>query len=291
MEKNNLTFKEYQLEILDLYEKIYTIFDDLKMKWWLHSGSLLGIIRHDRKMVPWDDDIDMMIIFNEWKIFRNELIQRFNQLDLLVFEFGYNNHGPLNSFPFLKICKKKIYKVYSYSGNTIDDRSVFVDIFFSVPSIIYTDKQWKRYSKIVNLKWAVEKGFNRWQFNETNKLKLFFINLSTYPLKFILPKKYINKKINSPYESNLISNVYRRADKWSYRSININIKDDLIETTLSNKKANINKNFKAELKESYGSNWNSEIVYSGHYEGKIKKLKREIFIMEIISKYNSQEIK
>ena len=62
-----ITVIEYKEKVLKLYEEVYKILEEELVPWWVHSGTLLGIKRHNSQMIPWDDDIDIMVPANIWK--------------------------------------------------------------------------------------------------------------------------------------------------------------------------------------------------------------------------------
>ena len=57
--KNGL--KEVQLEILDELDRICEAYG---LRYYLAYGSLLGAVRHNG-FIPWDDDIDVMMPYND----------------------------------------------------------------------------------------------------------------------------------------------------------------------------------------------------------------------------------
>ncbi len=58
MEKQELTLKEIQSEMLNVVLKIDEICNCLNIKYSLAYGSLIGAIRHNG-FIPWDDDLDI----------------------------------------------------------------------------------------------------------------------------------------------------------------------------------------------------------------------------------------
>lgn len=60
--------KEIQKIQADLLQKVIAICENHNLKYYLIYGSLLGAIRH-RGMIPWDDDIDLVMFRSEYEEF------------------------------------------------------------------------------------------------------------------------------------------------------------------------------------------------------------------------------
>lgn len=285
MENKNksITFQEYQLKVAELYESIYLVFESANLIWWVHSGTLLGIVRHRNKMVPWDDDIDMMISYHQWIRNKEFLKEKFFDNNFFTFDFTEPDMHCYSNFPFLKIYSNESFLVKSYDGNNINEMRPFVDVFFACDSNIYSDLDWKKYSKLINLSWITKKGFKRWELVNDNIFKRFLINAFTYPIKFLIPKKKIENFISMPLINDKRTEILRRVDKWSFRKIDVNINEGLIITNLFDKKAIINKYYLEELENSYGKKWKIPKVYANHNCRKTN-LKRDIYIEDFFKK-------
>ena len=61
-----MTLREIQLYKLDILNDIVSICDKYDIKYILHYGTLLGAIRHNG-FIPWDDDIDIAVSWNDHK--------------------------------------------------------------------------------------------------------------------------------------------------------------------------------------------------------------------------------
>ena len=68
MGKRILSQVEIQNETFKLLLKIKEIFSKTKGKFYLAYGTLLGAIRHEG-FIPWDDDIDILVLRNDYECF------------------------------------------------------------------------------------------------------------------------------------------------------------------------------------------------------------------------------
>lgn len=46
--------------------EVKKILDSLKVKFWFRGGTLLGAVR-DKSFIPWDNDIDLMMLAKDWE--------------------------------------------------------------------------------------------------------------------------------------------------------------------------------------------------------------------------------
>jgi phosphorylcholine metabolism protein LicD len=69
-------------KLLEMLILIKPILDKCNIIYWAHAGTLLGLVRHTG-FIPWDDDIDIAILYEEDKI--NNLIKELenNEFNLL----------------------------------------------------------------------------------------------------------------------------------------------------------------------------------------------------------------
>lgn len=120
------------IEINLLQDYVYSIFVEFdricrkhNIKYSMEGGTLLGAVKY-QGFVPWDDDIDVVMVRNEYEKF---LKIAPNELDSKFFLQSYNNVSefPLN---YAKLCLNgtEIYD-YDYSHLKNMNHGIFIDIF------------------------------------------------------------------------------------------------------------------------------------------------------------------
>lgn len=63
-----ITVRDLQLEILEIMDEIHRVCIKNKIDYALFAGSALGIVNY-KGFIPWDDDIDMIILRKDWNRF------------------------------------------------------------------------------------------------------------------------------------------------------------------------------------------------------------------------------
>ena len=93
--------REYQLKILDFAKNWFEDFEKIDVKYFLTSGNLLGAYRN-KGFIPWDDDIDIGMIRDDF----DKLIEylRKNCLEVDVSEISYSKRN--RSFVINEFIKK-----------------------------------------------------------------------------------------------------------------------------------------------------------------------------------------
>ena len=61
--------KKLQSELLEILVDIKTVCDKHQIDYMLCGGTMLGAIRH-KGFIPWDDDVDIMMLRNEYNKFK-----------------------------------------------------------------------------------------------------------------------------------------------------------------------------------------------------------------------------
>lgn len=124
-----ITVRDLQLEVLEIMDEIHRVCVKNNIKYALIAGSALGAVNY-HGFIPWDDDIDICVVREDWEKFIDALNKDLN--DKFYFQCFENdkNFNVING-PTMKIRKKGTYieevnfllKNRCKSGN-----GIFVDV-------------------------------------------------------------------------------------------------------------------------------------------------------------------
>lgn len=89
--ERNTFLKAYQSKLKEVFKRFIDFLDAHDIPWWTSGGTTLGAIRH-RDMIPWDDDIDMLMKKSDIeKLYGYE-----DELKQVGLKFQYLNHYGYN---------------------------------------------------------------------------------------------------------------------------------------------------------------------------------------------------
>lgn len=117
--------RKQQMVMLRILENVAKICDDNKIDYWLCCGTLLGAYRHGG-FIPWDDDLDIMIMRKDLKRFRKVMMKSL-PTDMVLQD---HSTDPDYYHPYLKIrdLNSKIYETEDEDMN-YKYRGVYIDVF------------------------------------------------------------------------------------------------------------------------------------------------------------------
>lgn len=110
------------LEMLICFDEICVRHD---IPYWLSSGTLLGQVRHGG-FIPWDDDLDVTILYKDYKRLMNILHEELP--DKYVIQTPETDKGYFFCYPKLRDTKSYMEEVNRYD-RIFDYKGVFIDIF------------------------------------------------------------------------------------------------------------------------------------------------------------------
>lgn len=132
-----------QLELLRMLQHVAEICREHDIKWWLSSGTLLGAARH-KGFIPWDDDIDIVMLRKDYR--RLERILRKEQNEEFVLHSVCSDVEYVNCFAKYRKREGRVesstrrYNYYKWRG-------IGFDIFtiggkhhlwqYSAPNLVY----------------------------------------------------------------------------------------------------------------------------------------------------------
>lgn len=156
------TLRRCQLDTFDVFKAVANVFKKNKIPYFIEYGTLLGAVRH-KGFIPWDNDIDIGILFEDVERAR------------IALEAGLP--------PKYKLSNKKITKDY-FKIHLKDNRKIFVDVFYAYPTKKITPKQ------SLELAAGFDDVFNK-QLCKRDSLAANQKVLKPYLLKKADPKEYI----------------------------------------------------------------------------------------------------
>lgn len=137
-------FEKIHKETITLFVQTIALLDRCNITWWIHAGTLLGYKRHNKKFIPWDDDIDLAILQDEGFQQKIELLKEYaNQenLNILSSFYGYdvsNGSIKIDLFVFEKQGKELI-QFYEKSRQNWKNEWYKVDEVFPLQQDLFED--------------------------------------------------------------------------------------------------------------------------------------------------------
>jgi lipopolysaccharide cholinephosphotransferase len=143
------TLKQLEIQIL---KEIIRVCDSAKIGYFAAFGTLLGTIRH-QGFIPWDDDIDVGMLFSDYIHFCKAWDQYADKDHFFLQTFETDKNYPLY---FAKVrLRGTVYMQYEFQHHEMN-QGVWVDIFpfFHIPE---DRKKWKKMSRTIYLPFIKDK--------------------------------------------------------------------------------------------------------------------------------------
>lgn len=122
--------RQHQLRMLEMLKYIDKVCRENDIKYWLCSGTLLGVVRHGG-FIPWDDDVDIEMLREDYKKF--ERVMKNEPLNDYVLQTHQTDIGYMQPFAKLRDLHSYI-KEDIETDNHYKYRGCYIDIFIMEPS-------------------------------------------------------------------------------------------------------------------------------------------------------------
>lgn len=240
----------YNLEELQIFQtkmliELVSIFEENKIDYFLYAGTLLGAVRH-KGHIPWDDDIDLCMIGDDF----DRLVSMWENIlpDKYLLETKIINQET-NTY-FIKIIDKETTVI----ENALKDIKTGVSIDIFPLDVIRNDyRTIKRVSKLKRMI-ALEKTYTGLYYKNNLKTKIF--KLLSPIIKFIYSEKKLRYNImNLRYKIRFTKGDYL-VSTFGDRTQKVIFKKDLFETyvltTFNGYKLKIPNGYSEILEQLYG---------------------------------------
>lgn len=118
-----VTNEEHKHILLNMLKYFDSFCRDNNIKYTLIGGSLIGAVR-DGGMLPWDDDIDVGLLYDDY----NKLIKLLSKEKNEDYQLFTNKINKSYYYPFAKLVSKKTFLHEDKNIDKIDGYGIFIDI-------------------------------------------------------------------------------------------------------------------------------------------------------------------
>jgi lipopolysaccharide cholinephosphotransferase len=149
-----VTIKETQQTELEVLRVVMEILDRHGLKAYLAGGTCLGYVRHGG-FIPWDDDIDIMMMRSDYEKAKDVLINE------LPSEYKYCDYLEEEEYPYNFAKVRKIHTAFVHAGDAHlnINHGIYIDIFPLDCAFKDSSKQKKACSKILSLRLKVDLAY------------------------------------------------------------------------------------------------------------------------------------
>lgn len=252
--------QKHDLEVLK-YFKQFT--EENQLQYTLINGTLLGAIRH-KGFIPWDDDIDVAMLPNDYKKFEKLFMESDYSKDGMSFQS--RKIYKYQSFGFCKIRSKSLNVKERLPKTQKGNYGPWIDIFplYKVPEDLEEQKKHyeaiKRYDSIIKKTLLIQVEPTDTGIRKVMKYIVQKTNEIMHPLYFFLPivfrkREALYTKYNDT-DSNLCANVtfmyLKTFEQFQTEVFKVSDIENIIEGEFEGESFNIPANYDDVLTTNYG---------------------------------------
>ena len=209
-----LTVRDLQLEVLEIMDEIHRVCEKNDIKYCLIAGSALGICNY-KGFIPWDDDMDICILKEDWERFIKALETDLS--DKFYFHCFENNKKYNVLIPSMKIRKKGTYieEQNFLLKNRCPGNGIFIDvvIYDSISESKFVEEI---YRAPIKLLMPIMVLLDNIHFNPV-LLKKIVLKISESYSKKYKDSKLISQQIAIPWEKFLKEPVFLKEDVLPFK--------------------------------------------------------------------------
>lgn len=202
--KTPLSIQEIHKEVLTVLQTLITICDNQNIKYFLAYGSLIGAVRH-KGFIPWDDDVDIIMLRNDYDKFLNYCEEHRHELA----PYKLMNRENTKGYPYSisRFCDTRFQMVMDNKCDV--NMGLFVDIYpfdgvkLGKEKIIQRRKS--LFTKLVSLKFEKKFEKSKRSFFYTIPRLFLFCFAKIVSLDWILNNLYRLKHYYSSNDSPYVS--------------------------------------------------------------------------------------
>ena len=170
--------KEVWAVELDLLNEFIRVCSKYNIRWWADAGTILGAARH-KGMIPWDDDIDVMLMRDEYEHLCSVASKEF--VHPYFFQTNDTDPGSMRGHVQLRNSNTTGILLVEKELNKHINQGIFIDIF---PIDNVPDDSKLQSEQVKNIAYFKELASTYWQWKTFKPSK--FITLIKYRLKYIM---------------------------------------------------------------------------------------------------------
>lgn len=241
-----MSFDEMKSVQINILQVIHNFCEEHDIRYSMACGTLLGAVRH-KGYIPWDDDIDIYLLREDYERLMSEFPKQFNNIRI----------ASLSRDPTWEYAYAKAYDERTYVRETaVINKSIGVNIdIYPIDRVPEEKRKWKRYNlkrKIIHKAYYVK-------FLKFNKDRLFFKNLFHIVAKLLLLPLSLRKiavfinKFAQKYNDTTSPLVFESIQGWRVKNPFLRQSmQEVIDMPFENKVFKGMKGYDDYLKAAYG---------------------------------------